>query len=50
LSIFLLWQSAYAEIYISKKNWPDFTEKDLIEALQDFNEINRTFGKLTDKA
>ena len=50
LSNFLLWQSAYAEIYISKKNWPDFTEKDLIEALQDFNERNRTFGKLTNKA
>ena len=50
LSNFLLWQSAYSEIYISKKNWPDFTEKDLIEALQDFNERNRTFGKLTDKA
>tara|TARA_B100000959_G_scaffold287560_1_gene374024 strand:- start:5596 stop:6303 length:708 start_codon:yes stop_codon:yes gene_type:complete len=49
LSNFLLWQSAYAEIYISKKNWPDFTEKDLIEALQDFNARNRTFGKLTDK-
>ena len=49
LSNFLLWQSAYSEIYISKKNWPDFTEKDLIEALQDFNERNRTFGKLTDK-
>jgi len=49
LSNFLLWQSAYSEIYISKKNWPDFTEKDLTEALQDFNERNRTFGKLTDK-
>jgi len=49
LSNFLLWQSAYSEIYISKKNWPDFTEKDLIEALQDFNKRNRTFGKLTDK-
>ena len=49
LSNFLLWQSAYAEIYISKKNWPDFREEDLIDALQDFNERNRTFGKLTDK-
>tara|TARA_X000001036_G_scaffold375297_1_gene364087 strand:- start:18 stop:725 length:708 start_codon:yes stop_codon:yes gene_type:complete len=49
LSNFLLWQSAYAEIYISKKNWPDFKKEDLIDALQDFNKRNRTFGKLTDK-
>jgi undecaprenyl diphosphate synthase len=48
LSNFLLWQSAYSEIYISKKNWPDFKEKDLIDALEDFNHRKRTFGKLTD--
>ena len=48
LSNFLLWQSAYSEIYISKKNWPDFKEKDLIAALEDFNHRKRTFGKLTD--
>ena len=48
LSNFLLWQSAYSEIYISKKNLPDFKEKDLIAALEDFNHRKRTFGKLTD--
>ena len=48
LSNFLLWQSAYSELYISKKNWPDFKEKDLIAALEDFNHRKRTFGKLTD--
>ncbi|MBC8227778.1 MAG: isoprenyl transferase [Gammaproteobacteria bacterium] len=48
LSNFLLWQSAYSEVYISKKNWPDFKEKDLMTALEDFNHRNRTFGKLTD--
>ena len=48
LSNFLLWQSAYSEMYISKKNWPDFKEKDLIAALEDFNHRKRTFGKLTD--
>jgi|TARA_B110000438_G_scaffold131042_1_gene127245 undecaprenyl diphosphate synthase len=48
LSNFLLWQSAYSEMYISKKNWPDFKEKDLMTALEDFNHRNRTFGKLTD--
>ena len=48
LSNFLLWQSAYAELYVSKKNWPAFKEEDLIQALKDFENRNRTFGKLTD--
>ena len=48
LSNFLLWQSAYAELFISKKNWPDFKKKDLMEALKDFENRDRTFGKLTD--
>ena len=48
LSNFLLWQSAYAELFISKKNWPDFEKEDLMEALKDFENRNRTFGKLTD--
>ena len=49
LSNFLLWQSAYAELFISKKNWPDFEKEDLMEALKDFENRDRTFGKLTDK-
>lgn len=49
LSNFLLWQSAYAELFVSKKNWPDFKKKDLMEALKDFENRDRTFGKLTDK-
>ena len=48
LSNFLLWQSAYAELYVSKKNWPDFQEEDLMQALKDFENRNRTFGQLTD--
>ena len=48
LSNFLLWQSAYAELFVSDKNWPDFKEKDLMEALKDFENRERTFGKLTD--
>jgi len=47
LSNFLLWQSAYAELFVSKKNWPDFKKKDLMEALKDFENRDRTFGKLT---
>ena len=48
LSNFLLWQSAYAELFVSDKNWPDFKEKDLMKALKDFENRDRTFGKLTD--
>ena len=46
LSNFLLWQSAYAEIYICQKNWPDFNEKDLEKALEEYENRNRTFGKV----
>ena len=46
LSNFLLWQSAYAEIYICQKNWPDFDENDLEKALEEYENRNRTFGKV----
>jgi undecaprenyl diphosphate synthase len=45
LSNFLLWQSAYAELYFSDKLWPDFKEKDLDRALEDFASRQRRFGK-----
>lgn len=44
ISNFLLWQSAYAELYFSPKYWPDFTKEDLIEALNDYSNRKRTFG------
>ena len=43
-SNFLLWQSAYAELYFSDKLWPDFSEKDLDKALKDFAKRERRFG------
>ena len=46
LSNFLLWQSAYAEIYICNKNWPDFDENELDKALKEYEDRNRTFGKV----
>ena len=46
LSNFLLWQSAYAEIYICSKNWPDFDENELDKALKEYENRNRTFGKV----
>jgi undecaprenyl diphosphate synthase len=42
---FLVWQSAYAELYFSEKYWPDFTEEDLDKALDDFAARNRRHGK-----
>ena len=46
ISNFLLWQSAYAEIYVCDKNWPDFNEKELEKALREYENRNRTFGKV----
>ena len=46
LSNFLLWQSAYAEFYICNKNWPDFDENDLKKVFNEYENRNRTFGKL----
>ena len=46
LSNFLLWQSAYSELYFVEKNWPDFTQSDLVEALNYFNSRKRKYGSL----
>jgi undecaprenyl diphosphate synthase len=44
LSNFLLWQSAYAEIFVTPVYWPDFDEKELERALQHFEQRDRRFG------
>ena len=44
LSNFLLWQSAYSELYFSKKGWPDFTKEDLEKAIEAYNSRSRKFG------
>ncbi|MDB4884332.1 MAG: uppS [Gemmatimonadetes bacterium] len=44
LSDFLLWECAYAELLFVAKMWPEFTAKDLTEALEDFRGRNRRFG------
>jgi undecaprenyl diphosphate synthase len=46
ISNFLLWQLAYAELVFTDVSWPDFTETDLIEAVDTFNNRNRRFGGL----
>ncbi len=44
LSNFLLWQSAYSELFFSDKLWPDWTEFDLDNALEEFSKRKRNFG------
>lgn len=45
LSNFLLWQAAYAELYFSDRLWPEFDELALDEALNDFSQRERRFGR-----
>ena len=44
-SNFLLWQSAYAELYFYKKYWPEFKEQDFNEAIDEYQRRQRRFGK-----
>ena len=44
LSNFLLWQSAYAELYFTPVLWPDFRSNDLLHALLDYQQRERRFG------
>ncbi len=44
ISNFLLWESAYSEIFFSNKLWPSFTKDDLMIALEKFKNTNRTYG------
>lgn len=46
LSDFLLWESAYAELYFTDRMWPDFDEDDLAKALAWFHGRERRFGRL----
>jgi len=45
ISNFLIWQAAYSEIFFFDKYWPDFTEKDLNKALNEYSNHLRRFGK-----
>ena len=46
LSNFLLWQTAYSEIFFVKKLWPDFSPHDYNKILLKFKKIKRNFGKI----
>jgi len=45
MSNFLLWQAAYSELYFSPKLWPEFSEQDLDQALEEYDRRTRRFGK-----
>jgi undecaprenyl diphosphate synthase len=46
ISNFLLWQSAYSEIYVTETLWPDFRRQQLLEAVVDYQRRDRRFGGL----
>jgi undecaprenyl pyrophosphate synthase len=46
LSNFLLWQTAYAEMYFTEELWPDFDRHSLSEAIQEYERRERRFGGL----
>jgi undecaprenyl diphosphate synthase len=46
ISNFLLWQLAYAELYVTPVLWPDFTRQHLFEAILEFQRRDRRFGRV----
>lgn len=49
ISNFLLWQIAYTELYFSPKLWPDFTRSDFIDAIIEYQNRERRFGKTSEQ-
>ena len=47
LSNFLLWQTAYTELYFTDVLWPDFNKKELIKAVEYYSSRNRKFGAIS---
>ena len=49
ISNFLLWQSAYTEMYLTNTYWPSFRENELFTAIFDFQNRERRFGKTSEQ-
>ena len=49
ISNFLLWQLAYSELYFTDKLWPDFRKEDFYEAIVDYQNRERRFGKTSEQ-
>jgi undecaprenyl diphosphate synthase len=50
ISNFLLWQIAYAELYVTETLWPDFGRADLLHAILDYQKRDRRFGGLSPRS
>jgi undecaprenyl diphosphate synthase len=46
ISNFLLWQLSYAEFYFSETAWPDFREKEFLDAIEIYKKRHRRFGDI----
>ncbi|HEY9184159.1 MAG TPA: polyprenyl diphosphate synthase, partial [Salegentibacter sp.] len=49
ISNFLLWQIAYAELYFTQLLWPDFRKENLFEAIYNYQNRERRFGKTSEQ-
>ena len=49
LSNFLLWQSAYTEMYLTDTYWPSFRENELFQAIFEFQNRERRFGRISEQ-
>jgi len=49
ISNFLLWQSAYTELWFTPVFWPDFNREHLYEAIRDYQKRDRRFGRIEDQ-
>lgn len=49
LSNFLLWQSAYAELYFSSVLWPDFDDAEFMKAIEEYRSRQRRFGMISEQ-
>ena len=49
ISNFLLWQIAYAELYFTEVLWPDFRRENLVEAIHNYQDRERRFGKTSEQ-
>ncbi|MEW6068915.1 MAG: polyprenyl diphosphate synthase [Nitrospirota bacterium] len=50
ISNFLLWQSAYSELYFTETLWPDFTKDEFLLAIQNYQQRERRFGAIPARA
>ena len=49
VSNFLLWQIAYSELYFTDKLWPEFRKEDFFQAIVEYQQRERRFGKITEQ-